>query len=415
MTIEKGKLPMIQTWKVDLVWERDWNLGLVGRTLNELGYLGTLYGGFPRYRYLRLGIPNEKIQTKPAAALWNYGIGQLKLPTYLQMSEPKRMGEWVARQRQHAPAVLVNGTAYRFLFPKILDRPILRIVERGSMFPEDFFRFPQKARQEAGYSYQNQLPLEIVDEMKKAHLAHATICGSDMVRQSYVTRGFNPKALYTAHYGVKMGRQLEAGHEDPAGRNIRVGWLGVIGFRKGLDRARRISEWASQRSIPLEFHFVGPIQDSESHEILRKFLCPYVLHGVQKGAELEKIIQNWDIYIQPSYEEGFPISLLIAMSAGVPAVVSHDTGACEAIRDGIDGVVLSEYTPEYLDHKLAALVKTQSLRVESGFQAKKRISENFTVSNYMERIKQIHLNLQKEGAAWGKFIQHKSEARRVVE
>jgi glycosyltransferase involved in cell wall biosynthesis len=103
------------------------------------------------------------------------------------------------------------------------------------------------------------------------------------------------------------------------------------------------------------------------------------------------------------------------MSAGVPAVVSHDTGACEAIRDGIDGVVLSEYTPEYLDHKLAALVKTQSLRVESGFQAKKRISENFTVSNYMERIKQIHLRLQKEGAAWGKFIQHKSEARRVVE
>ena len=398
MTTKKGKSPMSQEWKVDLVWERDWNLGLVGRTLNELGYLGTLYGGFPRYRYLRLGIPNEKIRIKPGAALWNYGISQLKLPAYLQMNEPKRMGEWVARQRQHAPAVLVNGTAYRFLFPKILDRPILRIVERGSMFPEDFFRFPQKARQEAGYSYQSQLPLEIVDEMKKAHLAHATICGSEMVRQSYLTRGFNPEAIYTAHYGVKPGGQLKAKHEDPAGRNLRVGWLGVIGFRKGLDRARRISDWANQRNIPLEFHFVGPIQDSESHEILRKFRCPYILHGVQKGAELEKVIQSWDIYIQPSYEEGFPISLLISMSAGVPAIVSHDTGACEAIRDGIDGVVLSEYTPEYLDRKLAVFLKSQSLRVEAGFQAKKRISENFTVSNYMERLKQIHLSLQKQQA-----------------
>ena len=117
---------------------------------------------------------------------------------------------------------------------------------------------------------------------------------------------------------------------------------------------------------------------------------------MQKGAELEKIIQSWDIYIQPSYEEGFPISLLISMSAGVPAIVSHDTGACEAIRDGIDGVVLSEYIPEYFDRKLAALLKSQSLRVESGFQAKKRISENFTVLNYMERIKEIHLTLQKQ-------------------
>ena len=44
MTMKKGKLPMAQDWKVDLVWERDWNLGLVGRTLNELGFLGTLYG-----------------------------------------------------------------------------------------------------------------------------------------------------------------------------------------------------------------------------------------------------------------------------------------------------------------------------------------------------------------------------------
>jgi hypothetical protein len=60
-------------------------------------------------------------------------------------------------------------------------------------------------------------------------------------------------------------------------------------------------------------------------------------------------------------------------------------------------VLYTEYRLEYLDHKLAALLKSQSLRIESGYQAKKRISENFTVLNYTERIKKIHISLQKQG------------------
>ena len=132
------------------------------------------------------------------------------------------------------------------------------------MFPEDFFRFPQKARQEAGYPFHEDLPLEILDEIEKAKLAQATICGSEMVRQSYLQRGFSPEQFHTVHYGVDPDRFPPALHENPAGRNLRIGWLGVIGFRKGIDRVRRIAEWAAERSLPLEFHFVGPVQDTKA-------------------------------------------------------------------------------------------------------------------------------------------------------
>jgi glycosyltransferase involved in cell wall biosynthesis len=391
-----------QAWKVDLVWERDWFLGLVSGALEKLGYLGTVYGGFPRYRYLRLSIPAEKIKTRPAAALWNYGIDRLRLPRAFRMDEPRRIGLWVARQAKLAPVVLVNGTAYRFLFPKLLERPILRLVERGSMFPEDFFRLPQKARKEAGYPYQKDLPAEIIDEIAKAQLAQKTICGSERVRQSYLQRGFAPGKFHTIHYGVDPGRFPRAVHEDPRGRNLRIGWLGVVGFRKGIDRVRRISEWAAEKSLPVEFHFVGPVQDIESLEILRRFRRPYVLHGVKKGEELEALVTRWDLYLLPSYEEGFPVSVLEAMSAGIPAVVSADTGAVEAI-DGEDvGVVLKFSDPEELNGGFLRLCQDSSHRREAGARARQRIQTNFSLEVYRSKIADLHSSFQ---MAWAGAVE----------
>lgn len=387
-------------WKVDLVWERDWFLGLVSGALEKLGYLGTVYGGFPRYRYLRLGIPPEKIKTRPGAALWNYGVGRLRLPQFLRMDEPRRIGWWVARQKRLAPAVLVNGTAYRFLFPKILSRPTVRLVERGSMHPEDFFRFPQKARQEAGYPAQTDLPPEIADEAAKARLAQATICGSEMVRQSYLRRGFQAEKFHTVHYGVDPDRFPPALHEKPQGRNLRIGWLGVIGFRKGIDRVRRISEWAAERSLPLEFHFVGPVQDHESLEILRRFRRPYILHGVKKGAELKALVPRWDLYLLPSYEEGFPVSVLEAMSAGIPAVVSDDTGAREAVEEGT-GAVLDFSGPSEFEDKLTHLFRDGQFRREAGARARQRIREKFTLEIYRSKIAALHDDFQEAWAYAG--------------
>ena len=379
-----------QDWKVDMVWERDWNMGLVGKTMNRLGYLGSVFGGFPKYRYLRLGIPAEKIRTKPGASLWNYGVDRMRLPTGLRMDEPRRIGNWVAEQRKLAPAVLVNGTAYRFLFPELKNRPIVRLVERGSMFPEDFFRFPQNARQEAGYPSLKTLPSEIVDEMEKASLAEATICGSEMIRESYLKRGFPAEALHTVHYGVDPQRFSPATHEPAEGRNLRVGWLGVIGFRKGLDRVRKISEWADQRGISIEFHFVGPIQDPESLEILERFRRPYALHGVKKGEALKEMIPRWDLYLLPSYEEGFPVSVLEAMSAGIPAIVSNDTGAKEAVLKDEGGVVLSTFAPEELDRRLLPLCQKRDLRIQKGHEAKERIKSYFTLEKYQEKLGRLH-------------------------
>jgi glycosyltransferase involved in cell wall biosynthesis len=180
-----------------------------------------------------------------------------------------------------------------------------------------------------------------------------------------------------------------------------VGWLGVIGFRKGLDRVRKISEWADHRGIPIEFHFVGPIQDPESIEILHRFRRPYILHGVKKGEALKEMIPQWDLYLLPSYEEGFPVSVLEAMSAGIPAIVSNDTGAREAVLQDEGGVVLSTFASEELDRKLLPLCQNRNLRIQKGEEAKGRIRKHFTLTKYQEKLSHLHEAFQARASLGG--------------
>jgi len=114
------------------------------------------------------------------------------------------------------------------------------------------------------------------------------------------------------------------------------------------------------------------------------------LHGVKKGEALRELIPQWDLYLLPSYEEGFPVSVLEAMSAGIPAIVSKDTGAREAVLKDEGGVVLSTFAHEELDRRLLPLCQNRNLRIQKGQEAKERIGTHFTLQKYQEKLGRLH-------------------------
>ena len=382
--------------KVDVVYERQWSsLGNLIRALTQTRSMGTLYGGFPEFRYTRAGIPREIIRTFPFASLWNYAVDRYPATRSLHLEEPRWIGNWVARQKNLAPAVLCNGTAHRFLFPKLKDRGHTLILERGSMHPEDFFRLPQMARKEAGYRYNLDLPREILDEIEKTKLADLIITGSESVRQSYLQRGFNPDRVQTCQYGIDTAAYPFITRSPAAGRPLRVAIVGVIGFRKGLFRLLKLGEWAKKSGIPLELHFAGPIQDAESHAMFARSQAVCHLHGIIKGADLHNMLAACDLYCLPSYEEGLPFSVLEAMSTGLAAIVSTDTGASEVPVDGISGVHLTSFSDGEFETKLGPLLRDPLQIVEMGGAARTRIEEDFTFQHYCERIAKALACLQK--------------------
>ena len=354
--------------------------------LQKLGRMGRLYGGFPKFRYTRAGIPADIIRTFPVASLWNFAAGKAKLHGRFFLDEPKWVGNWVARHGDLAPVVWANGTAHRFLFPRIKDSGTRLILERGSMHPEDFFLRPQLARREAGYPYTLNIPKHIFDEERATKLAHLIIACSDYVRQSYLQRGYSPDQVVDGSFGIDTNLFPYIKRQLANSRPVRIGVVGVIGFRKGLFRILKIGDWAKKCGLNIEIHFAGPIQDPESHEMFAKSRTDYQLHGTIKGQLLKDFLASCDLYLLPSYEEGLPFSVLESMSTGLGAIVSNDTGAREAIEDGVSGINLTEFTEDEFEAKLAPLLKSPDRILAMGRAARARIESTYTLDHYCARI-----------------------------
>lgn len=86
--------------------------------------------------------------------------------------------------------------------------------------------------------------------------------------------------------------------------------------------------------------------------------------------QIDKELKNASIFALPSRAEGLPLSLIEAMTYGLPSIGCKDCPAVNSlIRDGANGF-LCEDTPESLAKGLSELMSNEELRVQLGNQAK---------------------------------------------
>jgi glycosyltransferase involved in cell wall biosynthesis len=371
--------------KVDIVVERQWHAPALARALIQENQLGHVFTGFPKNRYTAHNVPAGRIRSYPLPAVWNLAISKLGLPPYLRRNEPAALACSVAASTELSAVVTCLATSYQELFPKLLGRPIIRVIECGSMHPEDHFHFQQRARREAGLEWTSHLPPRVQEEIEISKLAHFLICGSKMVVESYVSRGYDPERVLHCPYGVDTERFRFCQREAPMNRPIRFATVGLIGIRKGILRLLRIAEWAKQFGIPLELHLIGPI-DPEAEELISRSSADCRRLGVLKGEALVEALHNVDVYCLPSYEEGFPISQLEAMATGLPAITSNDTGGLEAVDDGVDGVILRDFTADEFAEKLVPWLTQPGKLLNAGTAAAENIRLNYSSEAYASHV-----------------------------
>ena len=85
-----------------------------------------------------------------------------------------------------------------------------------------------------------------------------------------------------------------------------------------------------------------------------------------------------DAFVLPSDWEGLPITLLEAMAAGVPAVVTDVGGNREVVRDGVDGFLVPPGDPAALARAVERLARDRSLRERVAAAARATFEARFT-------------------------------------
>jgi glycosyltransferase involved in cell wall biosynthesis len=98
-------------------------------------------------------------------------------------------------------------------------------------------------------------------------------------------------------------------------------------------------------------------------------------------AQVALLVTNW---------EGFPLSILEAMRAGLPVVASAVGGIAESVRDGETGFTVPKGDVEGLQQRLKQLLADPALRVRMGRSGRQFYERNFTLTHTVERTLAVY-------------------------
>jgi len=100
-----------------------------------------------------------------------------------------------------------------------------------------------------------------------------------------------------------------------------------------------------------------------------------------------------DVFVLPTWREGFPNVVLEAMGSGLPIVATPVGAIPEAVRDGREGFLVPVRDAAALGAALRRLVEDRELRLSMGRRARRRAEEVFSIDAVTRQLEAIYLGL----------------------
>jgi glycosyltransferase involved in cell wall biosynthesis len=175
--------------------------------------------------------------------------------------------------------------------------------------------------------------VRVDQKRREMELADLVLAPGSFVERT-VRASFPDKAVARAPYGVDADFWCP-GPERAAGPQIRFIHAGQISLRKGIPLL--LEAWGRARPKDAVLELVGRWQLAEG---MRRELPPGVeVVEPQSAAGLRERYRAADVFVFPSYFEGFGLVLLEAMACGLPAIASDSTAAPDVLDETCGRVI----------------------------------------------------------------------------
>ncbi len=104
----------------------------------------------------------------------------------------------------------------------------------------------------------------------------------------------------------------------------------------------------------------------------------------------QELLNTSKVFTLPSYNEGFPLSILEAMSSRLPIVSSNAGGIEEEIEDGISGFLINAGDINKLAFYILNILENKELCDEVGNKARARYLNNFTIDKIIKDTRIVY-------------------------
>jgi glycosyltransferase involved in cell wall biosynthesis len=228
-------------------------------------------------------------------------------------------------------------------------------------------------------------------------LTRRVVCVCQAVLQSHVSRlPWAARRFVTVANGISpaphtrpresLRRELGIPLDVPLALNV-----GSLTWQKA--QAGLLEAMASKRTEAAALHLViagdGPLGAELAARRTALGLESRV-HLLGARSDVADLMAAADLFVLSSVREGLSVTLLEAMRAGRPAVVTDVGGNAEAVASGVTGIVVPKEDREALAGALASLASDPALRQAMGAAAEARWRARFTAERMVRETEALY-------------------------
>jgi glycosyltransferase involved in cell wall biosynthesis len=245
--------------------------------------------------------------------------------------------------------------------------------------------------------YENKRPLHARLERWLMRGTDAVVASAASVKDYYVTQvGADPGKVEVIYNAVDWAQLHTTISRDEfrksAGVPVDAPVAGIIA-RLTEQKAHRVLFEAMAAPALSNLHLIV-VGDGELRDDLRSRVDALGIagrvHFLGARRDLGNVLGAIDIFAMPSYWEGLPLSMVLAMGAGLPVVASRVAGIPEVVNDRVSGLLVDPGNSDQLARALAALVADPGLRRRLGDEARTFVTPRFGVDGYVKAVVSLY-------------------------
>jgi glycosyltransferase involved in cell wall biosynthesis len=174
-------------------------------------------------------------------------------------------------------------------------------------------------------------------------------------------------------------------------------FVGRLKKEKGIFELIEAFKNVSEQHNGAVLLIVGPDEEELKQELISRLeTCKEFVRFIDFTKVPEQYMAASDVFVLPSYREGFGSVIIEAASCGLPSIGSNIYGLSDAIKLEETGFLVPVRSSKPLERVMLKLANNDKLRSEMGSNARKRAIYHFSQDNVTLEILQLYKRLVKE-------------------
>jgi glycosyltransferase involved in cell wall biosynthesis len=181
-----------------------------------------------------------------------------------------------------------------------------------------------------------------------------------------------------------------------------VGFVGRLVAEKGILEFFRAAKIVLERNPKVRFLVIGPVDpdkpDALTPESAREYGVADSFTFTGRRHDMPELYALMDLFVLPSYREGFPRSPMEASALGVPSIVTDIRGCREAVEHNRNGLLVPLGDVAALADAMTALLNDRETARRMGEEGRRMALERFDERHIFKKVENEYARLLGEKA-----------------